>query len=209
MSDLYNYFNPRIYGPFRRYVVVYIFFNKSIFRGIKKTWELIKGIIIGIIIIYFWKKEIIIIFIGRIFKSGIKKASGGRIDNWGETLKIIKANSLFGIGANSYGVYTQTNNPPSNVTLEILVTLGIIGFFCFIIFFIFIFLECWKLKKDINVKAMGLSLAAAIIALQANQNYMRTYFWVHIAILLGIIANSRRENKFRIEKMKKIIKLRK
>ncbi|MDY4006927.1 MAG: hypothetical protein SOY68_13565, partial [Fusobacterium varium] len=85
---MYNYFNPRIYGPFRRYVVVYIFFNKSIFRGIKKTWELIKGIIIGIIIIYFWKKEIIIIFIGRIFKSGIKKASGGRIDNWGETLKI-------------------------------------------------------------------------------------------------------------------------
>lgn len=177
-------------------ILLYIFFlNKNIFQGIKKIWDLIKGMIIGIVLVYLWKKEIILIFIGRIFKIGIKKASGRRIDNWGETLEVIKANSLFGIGANSYGVYTQTNNPPSNVTLEILATLGIVGLFCFIVFLIFIFLNCWKLKKDINIKAMWLSLVIALIALQANQNYMRTYFWVHIAILFGIIANHKRENR--------------
>lgn len=146
-----------------------------------------------IIIILLIKPDIIYVFIGRLFTSGIGSSSGLRVIGIYQAIDIFKQYPLMGVGANAYKVYHYTKMPVTNVTLEILANIGVIGFVCFILFFKYLFQLYLNNKITLEAKMMWLSLVLFIIVLQANQNYMRTYMWLHIALYLGIIKNIKKD----------------
>lgn len=156
-------------------------------EAIKKILIISIGIVFSMIILLLTNKDIILMFIGRLFRSGIANSSGERMKVNLETLKVIKNNFLFGIGSNSFKEYTSLF--PMNVTLEILATLGVIGMLCFCITYLYLQKKYFKNKNDIYVQILFFSFVLFIIVLQANQNYMRLYMWNHIALYLGVIKN--------------------
>ena len=163
-------------------------------EAIKKIFIIFIGIFFSMIILLLTNKDIILMFIGRLFRYGIANSSGERMNINLETLDIIKNNFLFGIGSNSFEKYTGYS--PMNVTLEIVATLGIIGILCFFITYLYLQKKYNLNKKDIYVQALFYSFILFILILQANQNYMRLYMWNHIALYLGIIENKKNQIKY-------------
>lgn len=163
-------------------------------EAIKKIFIIFIGIFFSMIILLLTNKDIILMFIGRLFHSGVANSSGVRMKINIETLDIIKNNFLFGIGSNSFEKYTGYS--PMNVTLEIAATLGIIGILCFFITYLYLQKKYNSNKKDIYVQALFYSFILFILILQANQNYMRLYMWNHIALYLGIIENKKNQIKY-------------
>lgn len=171
--------------------VLYLIFSKeSLLEKIKLLIKLITigSVILGII--FLLKKEIIYIFIGRLFRDGISVSSGGRTTINKLTLDIICDNWMIGLGTNSFEEYTGL--PPMNVTLEVFVTLGILFGSIFIFFFFYVNMKLYK-KNNYLYKAFVISFILFFIILQANQNYMRLYMWNHLAIMLVFLQ--KREEK--------------
>lgn len=152
------------------------------------------NILSGILIV---KSNIIDVFIGRLFRSGISSSSGIRMKVNIESLKIIKENFWVGIGANTFQEYFGSS--PMNVTLEIFSTLGIIGGIILLLFFIIITLKIYK-NKNLIYQAFAISFLLFFIILQANQNYMRLYMWNHIALMLLLLQKWRGKNENKMEK---------
>lgn len=86
---------------------------------------------------------------------------------------------------------------PSNITLELLASVGIIGFIIFVWFIFSIFKRLWKLQRsdflDSNYRTICLALFWGLVIelfiLQFNQNYLRPYLWLHIGICI-VAANN-------------------
>lgn len=170
-----------------------ILFQKSLSSKLKTIFLTFGFGVLIFSIIGLIKIEILEIFLGRLFNQGIQASSGGRIEGSIKALNIFLKFPLFGIGANSYKDLPMnlSKSPVPNVTIEILVNLGFVGFCCFVYFFKYLF-NLYKSNKDIvEVKMMWVSLILFLLILQANQNYMRLYMWIHIALYIGVVKKSK------------------
>ncbi|MGL5000016.1 MAG: O-antigen ligase family protein [Cetobacterium sp.] len=170
--------------------LLFIFFmNNSIKISLLKIWKLLRNILMVIIVISITKYDIIKIFLFRLINSGISESSGNRVNGWFEALEVFKKYPIFGIGADAFTSFHSSKIPVTNVSLEILTNLGIFGFFMFFILFCYLYILYKINKKNKFVKIFYMSLILFLITLQANQNYMRMYLWIHIALFISIVRN--------------------
>lgn len=79
----------------------------------------------------------------------------------------------------------------SAVFLEVLAASGIIGIIPFLIYFFKMFYDSWKVARRFKNKivlVLLVALASELIILQLNQNILRPYLWMHIAILSAVLS---------------------
>lgn len=139
-------------------------------------------------------------FVGRLFNSSLDDASGGRISQWAETFGVFASNPFFGVGPGCYGLYLglDAGHVPSNVTLDLMATVGI---FATIAFY---GLTVWQIWKSVRIYledknahnmllvAWAFGLLTFTLILQANQGYLRLYHWMILGIIEGGILETRR-----------------
>lgn len=133
------------------------------------------------------------VFIGRLFLKSLNSASGGRIEGWLETFQVFKQNPLFGVGPGNYGIYLGQNAGyvPSNVSLELLATIGLFSFIAFYGLTLSLIVSSInhyqknKCAESLLFLACGYALLIFTIILQINQGYLRLYHWMFFGILWG------------------------
>ena len=83
---------------------------------------------------------------------------------------------------------------PTNVTLELLATVGILATLAFIAYHVALMVQALKIflqnKKDksaITILALTVALICFVIVLQVNQGYLRLYHWLFLGFLSGKI----------------------
>lgn len=165
--------------------VVIVVATANIKTSRKAAFFIGAAIVGGVVIlaVYLAFPKIVTFFIGRLFTSSISKASGGRVEAWDLSFQVFLERPLFGIGAGAYSAVT--GGEASNVTFELLATMGIFGCLAFYAIPIFL-LRSWRVSPVI--KAFSIGSVVFLITLQANQNYLRLYYWLHIGITAGMIA---------------------
>lgn len=179
-------------GMFISIIICILFAKQKILKKIKNIITILTTFIICFSIIYLIYPKIFDVFIGRLFKDGLFVSSGERMSGWSLAFNVFKYNEFFGVGPNAYQSYTGSLTPPTNVTLEILCCLGIIGLITFSIFILSVLikgilhLKFLDGKNRILAKAIILSFIIFIIVLQFNQNYLRLYMWMHLGIIAGL-----------------------
>lgn len=121
-----------------------------------------------------------------------------------DLLKDNKSAIILGIGPGQFGPYVSDNTPsPSgwtivnNLTLELLLELGIIGLGILLIFFASIILKGFGMLRanKINIESsacLGLTafLASQAVQYQGFSTLYVIHIWVAIGVLLGIIMNN-------------------
>ncbi len=148
--------------------------------------------IIIFIVFRFVFADVYNVFIGRLFSGSLNSASGGRIEAWKETIKVFKENIPFGCGPGCYGLYLgeDAGYVPSNVTLELLATLGIFSTIAFYSITVALVVRSYKCYKKYGVKllnAMTFALIVFTLLLQINQGYLRLYHWMFFGMIDGSI----------------------
>lgn len=137
-------------------------------------------------------------FVLRIFSQGLAKASGERISDYGNQFDAFKSAPIFGVGLDCYGVFMgDPSLVASNISLELLATMGVFGFIAFYLIFAVLLFEVFisKRRKCYHIsKAIVFSTLFLIVVLQANQNFMRLYLWMMVAISYGATAYEKRNN---------------
>jgi O-antigen ligase len=151
------------------------------------------------VVIYLLFKNIITTFLFRIFNDGIYNSSGGRVEMYKETWNVFINNLFFGVGPGAYGIYLGFDRSyvPSNVTLELLATVGLfatVAFYCFIFFIIYCVYKCSKENKNFSY-SMIFALLIFLVILQANQNYLRLYMWMFLGMLVSQMTLSKAKKK--------------
>lgn len=168
------------------------FFIKIKKDTIKTIMLMFTGLILIIALIYIIKKDVVVVFIGRLFESGFSNSSGERTQTIMKGIEVFNSNK-FGIGGGAYEKYLNTHTPPTNILVEIASTLGILGLIGFLIFSVCMYIR-YKQTKSIEGRALYFSLIIAFIMLQMSQNYFRIYIWIQIAMFLGISAKKSKQN---------------
>lgn len=165
------------------FVVILVFSDLGPSRklGVILIVALIIGALIGALYLSFPK--LVTFYLGRIFTASLSESSGGRSSGWAQAWEIFKQNPLFGIGA---GAYVQaTGGTATNVTLELLATTGILGCAAFYA----IPLSLLRMGRPSPVAlAFTLGTFVFLATLQANQNFLRLYYWLHLGVTAGILA---------------------
>ena len=139
------------------------------------------------------------VFLGRLFDSSLDDASGGRIQGWAETWRVFLENPFFGVGPGNYGIYLGQDEGyvPTNVSLELLATLGIGGFVAFYGMTCSLCVRAVRLYRREKTKTSFLIMAFAValilftIILQVNQGYLRLYQWMCFGVLYGALERER------------------
>ncbi len=184
-------------------IAVFIVVVYSIRRN---KWNTILKLFIMILVLgllaYVLFKDIVNTFVLRLITQGIKGSDGGRTSMYKEIWNVFKDNWLFGVGPGAYGYYMGEDRSyvPSNVTLELLSTCGILVtvlFYTFVFKTIYSAYRVGKRNKNNYLVACSFGMLVFIIVLQANQNYLRLYMWMFLGILAGY---TRIEKKKRIRK---------
>ena len=133
------------------------------------------------------------VFFARLFNQSLDSASGGRVSSWYETWEVFKKNILFGVGPGNYGLYLgqDAGTVPSNVTLELMSTLGIFATIAFYGLTISLCVKAYilnyklKTKNTILLASCALGLLIFTVILQANQGYLRLYHWMFFGVMCG------------------------
>ena len=142
-------------------------------------------------------------FVMRLFDRSLDEASGGRISAWKTAFNVFIKNFFFGVGPGCFGLYVADSNliTASNVTLELLSTLGIFATLAYITFHVVLLVQALmiyvKHKEDkdaITILSLAVALFCFIIVLQVNQGYLRLYHWLFLAFLSGKINNYQGDN---------------
>lgn len=175
--------------------IIYLLWLK---QGIttEKILFLFLVVIIGALLCLIFK-DIFDVFIGRLFNSSLNAASGGRIEHWAETFHVFCDKPAFGVGPGNYGLYLgyDAGYVPSNVTLELMATLGIFATIAFLGLTIQLVYDSFKTARKMNSTEGNLLFACALgliiffIILQVNQGYLRLYHWMFFGILQGAVLN--------------------
>lgn len=172
-------------------VLVYVMW---LAKGISKkkviTLLIIVVAIVGFCVVF---SDLVEVFIGRLFGGDLDGASGGRIQGWSETFEIFLQKPLFGVGPGNYGlfVYNDAEIVPTNVTLELMATLGIFSTIAFYSLTYLLIKKARKLNKKLQTKqsktlvAIAFALLIFTIILQFNQGYLRLYHWLILGVLSG------------------------
>ena len=86
----------------------------------------------------------------------------------------------------------------TNITMELLASLGILGAVGFLWLIGRIALDFWRTlslpitqEERIRLKALAISLLVVLFALQFNQSMMRAYLWIHVAIAVAYASSLR------------------
>lgn len=175
-------------------LVVAVVYLMWFFRGITLKKFITLFIIIGVIVaLRFIFSSVFDVFIARLFNGDINQASGGRVEQWSETFKVFLEHPVFGVGPGNYGLYLgeDAGYVPSNVTLELMATLGIVGTVAFYGLTVSLIVKSIKVSKKVknNQSKMLVACAFALIIftviLQANQGYLRLYHWMLLGVIYG------------------------
>lgn len=156
------------------------------------------GVVALIILFRFAFRALFDVFIGRLFNASLDDASGGRISGWTESWNVFLKNPAFGVGPGNYGLSLgkEAGYVPTNVTLDLLATLGIAGFCAFYGLTVSLAVKSIQSRKQNPQKAAPLAaLAFALIVftiiLQFNQGYLRLYHWMFFGLMDGAICETR------------------
>lgn len=171
---------------------------------LKKIGKILGSMIIGIILISTSIKEEEIEFLGAglaLFGNTSSHSSDTRISEASDTFAVFLENPLIGYslggvaasvaGYRGFGVNDLEDlksNEGMAVFLEALAASGIIGIIPFILYFYILIRKIWTaIRHKYDTFNILLPLVAALIMeliiLQFNQNILRPYLWMHIAIL--------------------------
>lgn len=172
--------------------IIFFLFQKKV--AFKIRIGVIGGIvslgIIAIVMMAIFTPHIFETFFMRIFNDGIFEAGGDRFNHYKESWEMFLNRPIFGVGPNNYNVFLgqPSTYQPTNITLEILSTTGIVG----LIGFYFIpGVILYKLFSTKNSYVAIFALIIFLITLQANQNYLRLYLWLFIGISLADVWSSK------------------
>lgn len=160
-------------------------------------------VLLGFLIFRFGFSSVYEVFFARLFNQSLDSASGGRISAWLETWEVFRKNPLFGVGPGNYGLYLgkDAGTVPSNVTLELMSTVGVFATIAFYGLMVSLCVRAKRLHRSVKSKNSVLLAACAVgliiftIILQANQGYLRLYHWMFFGILSGSIFQIKRETK--------------
>lgn len=169
-------------------ILLFNFFNQSI--SFKKRCIVTASVLgLGILFFisfYFISPKTFELFFMRIFKNGLIDASGDRMKKYREAIEVFCKYPVLGIGPNNYHFYfnMDASYQPTNISLELLATMGIFGFLAF---YFLIFGLIWKQRKNKQAYPFLFAMLVFMICLQANQNYLRLYLWTYLGIVLGCL----------------------
>lgn len=85
-------------------------------------------------------------------------------------------------------------NEGMSIFIELLASVGLVGFGIVLGFYFDLLLKYWRVyaaaSADLRLQLRGLSwgIAWILLALQFNQNFLRIYLWMDIAVLVTIVA---------------------
>lgn len=183
--------------------VFVLWFFKGKFTLKKIIYPLVFVVIILVVCCLF--SDVYDLFVARLFNMSLNEASGGRVSKWAETYGVFKDNIWFGVGPGNYGLYLgeDAGYVPSNISLELLATLGIAGFIAFYGLTASLLINSVKAyKRDKNPQTLLLvacayALLIFTIILQANQSYLRLYHWMFLGVLWGgVLKYGKKKTKF-------------
>ena len=172
-------------------IIVYFIWILKCFTPQKLIFPVI--VLFGLLIFRLAFPNIFEVYVGRLFDRSLNDASGGRIAGWAETWDVFCQNPLFGVGPGNYGLYLSGNAElvPSNVTLELMATVGILATIAFYGLTVSLFVKAVKLNRklhnQISIILVGCSVALIVftIILQVNQGYLRLYHWMFFGFING------------------------
>lgn len=171
-------------------IILFLSINKL---KIKQYLYMLLGVLLSCFTLIVIFPDVFNVFFLRLFE-GIKEASGDRIIRYSETIGVFLKYPILGIGTGCYGYYfNQANLVPTNVFLEMLACLGIVGTTMFIYFIFLPIIKSIKSKDD-DYKAYCFSLLIFFIILQANQNYLRLYMFMIMGVVYGITGEGSGSN---------------
>lgn len=181
-------------------IVFFIWISKGVN---KRTLIFIVSMTVIVIVACIVFKDILAVFVGRLFGGDLDGASGGRIGGYIESLKVWLDKPLFGVGPGNYGEYFGQDNSyvPSNVTLELLATLGLPSTICFYALTFSLIIKVRNINKEKNdylsnlLYACALGLLVFTVVLQINQGYLRLYHWMIFGVLSGGINYLKKREK--------------
>lgn len=183
-------------------LVFVLVYSMWLVKGLsKKKIILLMAIIVLIFAFCMIFRNLVDVFIGRLFGGDLNGASGDRISGWGETFGVFLEKPIFGVGPGNYGlyVYGEAERVPTNVTLELMATLGIFATISFYALTFKLIKQARQLNKKLKndqtktVVAIAFGLIIFTIILQFNQGYLRLYHWMILGVLSGAIKELKKK----------------
>jgi hypothetical protein len=198
---------------FMQYPFLFIFrlargrFNISYFKGTLMVTSF--GLTLtGIVVYYIGATNLKFLIEGLGIAGTTATSSATRITEFTDTLRIFSGSPFWGYslggissalgdlrGIDVSTIEAAKENEGMSVFAEVLAASGIIGFVPFAIYIVMLIAKPILLlshiadrEMKIHLTGMVISLCFVLIILQMNQNILRPYLWLHIAILSSIYA---------------------
>lgn len=171
-------------------IVLIILFFYLLFKKVKKGFTKLE---IGGIYILLFSLSVLLTYIlyndtGIPFLEGIfnkirfhnSVSAEGRIERWIYSISLIKENLFIGSGAGITAIRTGTGS--TNMYLEVMTAVGILGFGFFMGIFISSLISMWKIQGKVKIVYLS-SFVIMIIHLSSTSQYHNPWIWTLLAII--------------------------
>lgn len=182
-------------------VVTAITFLISFFKGITLRKIIVLGlVVIAGVAVFVTFQSVFAVFIGRLFEGNLDVASGGRIGQWAESFGVFLSHPFLGVGPGCYGLYVanDTTVVPSNVTLELMATLGFLApvfFYGLTLYLTIIGVSAAKRYRKPELFGLVIGLWAFTLMLQVNQGFLRLYHWMIFGLIYGAVFDAKKRGR--------------